>query len=75
MNARIALLNNDLKILTKLHTYRLHFLLPFIIDSDQTGFMAHKSTDMNLRRLFMHIYAKHDNWGSRVIVSRHRESI
>lgn len=42
----IALLNNDLKILSKLITATLNPLLPFIIDSDQTGFMVHKSTDI-----------------------------
>lgn len=65
----IALLNNDLKILTILLTNRLDPLLPLIIDADQTGFMAHKSTDINLSRLFMNIQANHKKQGSRFIAS------
>lgn len=36
----IALLNIDLKMLSKLITVRLNPLLPSVIDSDQTGFMT-----------------------------------
>lgn len=38
----IALLNIDFKILSKLITIRSNLLLS-IIDSDKTGFIAHKS--------------------------------
>lgn len=46
----IALLNNDFKILTKLLVIRLYAMLPSVADSDQTGFMPHRATDVNLRR-------------------------
>lgn len=65
----IALLNTDLKILTKLLTIRLQPLLPSVVDIDQTGFMANRSTDVNLRRLFTNIHAKHLNEGTRVVAS------
>lgn len=38
----IALLNNDVNILTKLLTFRIQHLLPSIIDADQIGFMPLK---------------------------------
>lgn len=44
----IDLLNLDYKILTKLITLRLQPLLPTIIETDQTRFMANRSTDINL---------------------------
>lgn len=56
-------------ILTKLPTGRPNCLLHLAIDPDQTGFMAHKSTDINLRRLFTNIYAQHSSMGSRVVAS------
>lgn len=65
----IALLNNDFKILTKLLALRLYPLLPSVIDSDQTGFMPRKSTDVNLRRLYTNIHAQHHNTGTRTIAS------
>lgn len=65
----IALLNNDFKILTKLLASRLYPLLPSVINSDQTGFMPRRSTDVNLRRLFTNIHAQHHNTGSRTIAS------
>lgn len=57
----IALLNNDLKILSKLLTLKLNRLLSSIIELDQTGFVALKSTDLDLRRLHTNIYAQHSN--------------
>lgn len=65
----IALLNVDFKILTKLISRQLQPLLPNIIDSDQTGFMSGRATDVNLRRLYTNIHASHVNIGSRVIAS------
>lgn len=65
----IALLNNDLKILTKLLALRLYSLLPSVIDPDQTGFIPRRSMDVNLRRLFTNIHAQHINMGSRVVAS------
>lgn len=65
----IALLNTDFKILTKLLTTRLQPLLPSIIETDQTGFMANRATDVNLRRLFTNIHTQHLNEGSRVVAS------
>lgn len=65
----IALLNVDFKILTKLISRQVQPLLPNIIDSDQTGFMSGRATDVNLRRLYTNIHASHLNIGSRVIAS------
>lgn len=53
----VTLLKNDFNILTKLITIRLQCLLPLIIDSDQMGYMAHRATDINLRRLFTNLRA------------------
>lgn len=44
----IALLNTDDNILTKLLTMRLQPLLLSVIETDQTGFMANRATDVNL---------------------------
>ncbi|XP_040184700.1 vomeronasal type-2 receptor 26-like [Rana temporaria] len=51
----IALLNMDLKILTKVLAKRLALVISSLVDVDQTGFMPGKSTDTNLRRLFTHL--------------------
>lgn len=40
-----------------------------IIDLNQTGFMAHKANDIDLRLLFSNIDVQHLNVGSRVVVS------
>lgn len=42
------LLNYELKILTKVLATRVLKVLPTLIDIDQTGLMAGKSTDINL---------------------------
>lgn len=65
----IALLNTDLKILTKILALRLSTVLPSIVNIDQTGFMPGKSTDTNLRRLFTHLQLQSRNANSRVVVS------
>lgn len=70
----IALLNNDLKIQANLLTIRFNPLLPSIIDSDPTGFMAHKSTDINLHRLYTNLHAKYDK-GKRVVTSLDVEKV
>lgn len=49
----IALLNTDFKILTKLITLRLQPLLHTIIETDQTGFMAHRASDIYFTLIFM----------------------
>lgn len=46
---------------------RLQPLLPTIIDTDQTGFIANRFTDQ--RRLHTNIHAQHLNQGSRVVAS------
>lgn len=63
----IALLNLDIKILTKLLTNRLNSILPTVIDSDQMGFISGESTDINIHRLFTNIHAPHSNPGTWVI--------
>ncbi len=45
----IALLNQDLKILSKILALRLEKVLPFIVKEDQTGFV--KGRSHNVRRL------------------------
>lgn len=63
----IALLYLDFKILTKLITLRLQPLLPTIIETNQTGSMANRSIDINLRRLHTNSHAQHLNQSSRVV--------
>ena len=65
----IALLNIDLKILTKILTLRIQPLLRIIIDSDQTGFLPQRTTDINLRRLYTNIHTHHTQEGSRTVAS------
>lgn len=65
----IALLNTDLKILTKILALRLATVLPSIVNIDQTGFMPGKSTDTNLRRLFTHLQIKPGSYSARVVDS------
>lgn len=65
----IALLNRDLKILTKILATRLSQVITTLVDIDQTGFIPQKSTDTNLRRLFAHLQIDHDNAGTRTVVS------
>lgn len=38
---------------------RLHHMLHTFLDSDQTGFMLPKSTDINVHRLFVNIHVRH----------------
>lgn len=65
----IALLNQDLKILTKILTTKLSKVITILVDIDQTGFILQKSTDTNLRRLFAHLQINHTKPAARVIVS------
>lgn len=65
----ISLINTDVKILAKLLSRRLSKVISTIVHPDQTGFMPHKSTAINLRRLFSHLQADHRNTGSRTLVA------
>lgn len=65
----IALLNQDLNILTKIFATRLSQVITTLVDIDQTGFMPQISTDTNLSRLFTHLQIDHDKSGTRVVVS------
>lgn len=65
----IALLNTDLKILTKVLATRLARVILSLVDIDQTGFMPEKSTDTNQRRVITHLQVPHDNQSTRVLVS------
>lgn len=65
----IALLNQDLKILTKIFATRLSKVITTLVDIDQTGFILQKSTYTNLCRLFVHLQISHTNPGAKVIVS------
>ena len=50
----IALLNQDIKILSKILAIRLEKVLPSLIKEDQTGFIKGRSSSHNVRRL-LHI--------------------
>uniref|UniRef100_A0A803J2H9 Reverse transcriptase domain-containing protein n=1 Tax=Xenopus tropicalis TaxID=8364 RepID=A0A803J2H9_XENTR len=65
----ISLLNSDVKILAKVLANRLKTVIELLIHPDQTGFMPSKATDINIRRLFTNIWAKHDVTGERVVVA------
>lgn len=69
----IALLNIDIKMLTKILTSRIQPLLKTITDFDQTGFMPQKTTDINLRRLHTNIHAHHADEASRTVASMNIE--
>uniref|UniRef100_A0A3P9KND8 Reverse transcriptase domain-containing protein n=1 Tax=Oryzias latipes TaxID=8090 RepID=A0A3P9KND8_ORYLA len=47
----IALLNQDLKLLSKILALRLEKVLPCLIKEDQTGFIKGRSSSHNIRRL------------------------
>lgn len=64
----IALLNMDLRILTKVLASRLAKVISTLVNIDQTGFMPGMSTDTNLRRLFTHLQLDTD-FPAKVIVS------
>ncbi|MBN3289039.1 LIN1 transcriptase, partial [Polypterus senegalus] len=53
----ISLLNNDVKILSKIIARRMEKVLPSIISQDQTGFIRGRHLSSNLRRLFNVIYS------------------
>lgn len=65
----IALLNMDLKSLTKVLVTRLAKVIPSLLDIDQMGLMPGKSTDTNLRRLFTHLQLDTPESPAKVIVS------
>lgn len=65
----IALLNADLKILTKILATRLARIISSLIGIDRTGFMPGKSTDTNLRRVFTHLQLPNLEQPTRVLVS------
>lgn len=71
----IALLNVDLKILTKVLASRLAKVIPSLVGIDQTGFMPGKSTDTTVRRLFTHLQLDITDVPEKVSVYRHRKSI
>uniref|UniRef100_A0A8C4SC52 Reverse transcriptase domain-containing protein n=1 Tax=Erpetoichthys calabaricus TaxID=27687 RepID=A0A8C4SC52_ERPCA len=53
----ISLLNNDVKILSKILARRMEKVLPSVISQDQTGFIKGRHLSSNLRRLFNVIYS------------------
>lgn len=65
----IALLDQDLKILTKVLAIRLSRVITTLVDIDQTEFIPQKATDTNLCRLFAHLQMERANPGVRVVVS------
>lgn len=65
----ISLLQVDVKILAKVLSKRLNQVILSLIHIDQSGFMPGRNTSFNLRKLFINLQAKHDNVGTRVIVT------
>lgn len=57
----ISLLNFETKVLAKILANRLSPVIKSLIHPDQSGFMPHRSTRLNLRRLYgvMHVASKH----------------
>ncbi|KAM9320225.1 LOW QUALITY PROTEIN: X-linked retinitis pigmentosa GTPase regulator [Gastrophryne carolinensis] len=69
----ISLLNQDAKILAKVLANRLNTVILSLIGADQSGFMPGRTTGINLRRLFSNLQIRHDNAGSRVVISLDNE--
>lgn len=65
----IAVLNQDLKILTKVLATTLLWVITTLVAIDQTGFIPQKATDTNLCRLFAHLQIDHAYPVVRVVVS------
>ncbi|XP_077319405.1 uncharacterized protein LOC143941229 [Lithobates pipiens] len=59
----------DVKILAKVLALRVNGIVSTIIHQDQAGFMPHKSTATNLRRLFLNMQLQADNGESRALLS------
>lgn len=65
----ISLLNVDLKLLSKLLALRLDPILPTVISPDQTGFIRHRHSFYNLRRLYNIIYSQPSSTTTEALIS------
>lgn len=61
-NFRPILLNTDLKIMNKILATRLNTLLSRCIHPDQVGFLQHRQTHDQTRRIINIISAVHSKW-------------
>ena len=59
----ISLINSEAKVLAKILAERMKTVIRTLVHPDQTGFMPHGSTKLNLRRLHTNI----DNRGSTAV--------
>lgn len=58
----ISLLNVDAKVLAKILAIRLNKVITALTHPDQTGFMPGRGTDINIRRLHIHIEVADLGW-------------
>lgn len=65
----ISLINVDCKILSKILAARLETVLPRIVHKDQVGFIKHRSSADNVRRLLHLMWANKNNPKPVVIIS------
>lgn len=65
----ISLLCSDAKILAKIMAARLNKVIAKLIHPDQTGFIASRSTCVNIRRVFLNLQIPTDNTGERAVMS------
>lgn len=65
----ILVLQCNVKILAKVLAMRPNEVILSIIHADQAGFMPHKSSALNLRRLFLNMQTPLDNMGQHALLS------
>lgn len=65
----ISVLNTDYKLYATILTKRMEFVMPFLIDEDQTGFIKNRQTQDNIRRALHTIERISEDQISTIILS------
>lgn len=64
-----SLLCSDVKILAKVLTTRLNKIIQKLIHPDKSGFIPSRSTNVNIRRVYLNLQTPTENEGARAILS------